>query len=299
MGDSICGRWAAIAIRIGELVELRCEVACAEEAPLLVARAGDGFGVEQGQHGADAASTRRRRVARDPTSSRRDRRGRGRDGPRPRATRPDAPWAWHGMAPWGAARATRRRGGRRETGRGVCGECISLSRQKLKCHRSTHASSTHSHGLTNTKSARTTCVRRQLGRPGQSSALVSAPPNKTYQPTPRPDQPSLPPPLARPVLHPPSKSPRGRRAPLQCSRRARPPLYLKMGAQSLEVFTDMSSAMMRPYIPSAEAVPWIRTWGEQRTNAASARPRPGKGDGSWGAWGGGRGVRAPCPRTAW
>ena len=134
---------------------------------------------------------------------------------------------------------------------------------------------------------------------GQSSALVSAPPNKTYQPTPRPDQPSLPPPLARPVLHPPSKSPRGRRAPLQCSRRARPPLYLKMGAQSLEVFTDMSSAMMRPYIPSAEAVPWIRTWGEQRTNAASARPRPGKGDGSWGAWGGGRGVRAPCPRTAW
>ena len=258
----------------------------------------------------DSASSRgsmaRMRPARDGDASRETRRARAATGADGDATghahaRRDRTRHGHGMA-WrhGARRAPRGDGGgRRETGRGVCGECISLSRQKLKCHRSTHASSTHSHGLTNTKSARTTCVRRQLGRPGQSSALVSAPPNKTYQPTPRPDQPSLPPPLARPVLHPPSKSPRGRRAPLQCSRRARPPLYLKMGAQSLEVFTDMSSAMMRPYIPSAEAVPWIRTWGEQRTNAASARPRPGKGDGSWGAWGGGRGVRAPCPRTAW
>jgi hypothetical protein len=32
-----------------------------------------------------------------------------------------------------------------------------------------------------------------------------------------------------------------------------------MGLQSLEVLTDMSSAMIRPYMPSADAVPWMST----------------------------------------
>ena len=33
----------------------------------------------------------------------------------------------------------------------------------------------------------------------------------------------------------------------------------KTGAHSLDVLTDMSSAMMRPYMPSADAVPWMST----------------------------------------
>ena len=32
-----------------------------------------------------------------------------------------------------------------------------------------------------------------------------------------------------------------------------------IGLQSFEVLTDMSSAMIRPYMPSADAVPWMST----------------------------------------
>ena len=38
-----------------------------------------------------------------------------------------------------------------------------------------------------------------------------------------------------------------------------PTLFVYIGLQSFEVLTDMSSAMIRPYMPSADAVPWMST----------------------------------------